>query len=158
MTLRQDFVRQLQQAVRQANFGLERELAQAAPDSSDSPPRGPHSKSRRKTGRTTRKLNESITVQGPNGGAGGDLKSVAFTQGAPQAGWTNDGTQPHIITAKGRVLAWSEAGQDVIVGPRRGQQKAEVNHPGNRGTDWFDKTINEQYVRLLEDAIDQHVA
>ena len=147
--LRDQFVIEMGRAVRQANTQLQRALKENAPDSANSPP-SRHSRSR-STGRTTRKLKDAISVAGPDGGAGGVFRSAAFTVGAPQAGFTNDGTAAHIILPRRRqVLAFQVAGEDVIA--------ARVEHPGTPATHWFDNTVRDDYDRLLEDAIDQHVA
>lgn len=52
----------------------------------------------------------------------------------PQAGYTNDGTKPHIIRPRrGPVLVFE--GDSGLVFTRI------VHHPGNKATHWFTKTV-----------------
>lgn len=64
---------------------------------------------------------------------GATSAKIELRYDAPQAEYTNDGTRPHVIVPKrAKVLAFTVNGRRVFA--RR------VNHPGNKGTHWFDKT------------------
>ncbi len=69
--------------------------------------------------------------------------STTFEATAPQAGWTNDGTEAHVIRPKrpGYPLRffWPKVGTVV--------RFMSVNHPGNVGTKWWDKTLTAERYR-----------
>lgn len=60
----------------------------------------------------------------------GPVLSGEIVADTAYAGFTDAGTQPHLIFPKrARVLAWEGAGGAVFA--------HRVNHPGTRGTHWF---------------------
>lgn len=72
--------------------------------------------------------------------------SIAFT--APQAGWTNDGTQPHGIDGN-PVLVFEIGGVTIFA--------SHVDHPGNAGSHWFDQAVSDdtwaQHVQAALDSL-----
>lgn len=64
---------------------------------------------------------------------------------APQAGFTNDGTRPHVIRPKrAKVLAFTVGGRRVFA--------RVVHHPGNKPTKWFTKAVSPaSWARILRD-------
>ncbi len=69
--------------------------------------------------------------------------SIAFT--ADQAGFTNDGTQPHEIT--GDPLVFEIGGQTIFV--------TRVDHPGTQATHWFDNAVSDEtWARAVQEALD----
>lgn len=64
-----------------------------------------------------------------------------------QAATTNSGARPHVIRPRsGKVLSfyWPKVGKRVAL--------RYVNHPGNRGTHWWDKVL-EQHGRILSSVL-----
>lgn len=65
----------------------------------------------------------------------------------PYASFVKDGTRPHIIRARRRkVLSfyWPKRGAVVFL--------AKVNHPGNKGNDWWNRGIN-KWPELLKEGL-----
>lgn len=94
--------------------------------------------------RLTGELFESIHAEAFDDG---DTLGVDISADAPQALWTDEGTQPHVITASpGKVLAfyWREVGGTVFA--------KSVNHPGNRAQNWFREPMADRWRIALENA------
>jgi hypothetical protein len=81
------------------------------------------------------KLRRSIGVRSYPVSAG-TVQLVARTDDLPQAKTTNTGARPHVIRARrAKTLVFYSHRAGRIVFP------VKVNHPGNRGTHWWDKTL-----------------
>jgi hypothetical protein len=81
------------------------------------------------------KLRESIKVRAERRSLT-TWRITAETGDLIQANTTNSGARPHIIRARrAKTLSfyWPKVGRRV--------NPVQVNHPGNRGTHWWDKTI-----------------
>lgn len=73
---------------------------------------------------------------------GGFVSQLRAEYLAPQANFTDEGTGPHVILPRRRkALAFRSGGRIIVV--RR------VNHPGNKGTKWFRKTVSAQAWRRI---------
>lgn len=80
----------------------------------------------------------------------------------PQARYVNDGTRPHPIAARGNVAGGSKwpsyrRGESLLVfnWPKAGMFPARfrwVQHPGYRGSGWWDYTIAQWHDRLRDAA------
>lgn len=90
-------------------------------------------------------LRESIEVRSHHSGPG--LFRIVAVAPVVQAATTNSGARPHVIRPRrGKVLSfhWPKAGGRVAF--------RYVNHPGNRGTHWWDKVIDRRtaiFARVL---------
>lgn len=93
----------------------------------------------------TGQLRQSVGVGAP-ATASGDTVEARVVATAPQAGWTNDGTVPHVIRPKkwGGVLVFDVGGEKVFT--------REVHHPGNRGTHWWDRALQATWMPTLRNA------
>lgn len=65
--------------------------------------------------------------------------AIRAVSDAPQSNWTEEGTQPHVITPRGEGYPlrfyWPKVGADVAF--------MRVNHPGNPARPWFRPTLAE---------------
>lgn len=89
--------------------------------------------------RKTGVLDESIRVDALGAGPRYRIEAEAPVV---QAATTNTGARPHVIRARrAKTLAfyWPKAGRTVY--------PAQVNHPGNRGTHWWDRTMRSPVIR-----------
>lgn len=89
--------------------------------------------------RKTGELNEAIKVRALGAGPRYRLHAEAEVL---QAVTTNTGARPHKIRAKkGKTLAfyWPKAGRVIF--------PVEVDHPGNRGSHWWDTTMRGPVLR-----------
>lgn len=89
--------------------------------------------------RKTGELDESIKVRAVGAGPRYRLHAEAPVL---QAVTTNTGARPHVIRAKrAKTLAfyWPKVGRMVF--------PVSVNHPGNKGSGWWDKTMRGPVLR-----------
>ena len=81
------------------------------------------------TGQLLESITASATLRGP-------VLTVTVESPLVQAATTNSGARPHVIVPRRRQALRFRVGGRVVYARR-------VNHPGNRGTHWFDRAMGE---------------
>lgn len=71
---------------------------------------------------------------------GVDRFRITLEDEEPAAGWTDKGTRPHVIVPRQRrALRWSSGSQVIFA--------RKVNHPGYRGSKWWQNEVTRAKVR-----------
>lgn len=90
------------------------------------------------TGQLLESIKANATLRGP-------VLTVVVSSPLVQAATTNTGARPHVIVPRRRRTLRFRVGGRVVYARR-------VNHPGNRGTHWFDRAMS-QWRRAVTDEL-----
>lgn len=99
-----------------------------------------------RTGRLENSIRGRVDVAGPT------VRVVMQTGDLIQARTTNRGARPHVIRPRTRqylAFHWDKATPSMRRLPDGRVLFRSVNHPGNRGSRWFDKAADLARTRLL---------